>query len=98
MEGALVTISKADGSSAPGNVGEPPASGYCDEAADANVASASTPPATISSETEKEKRRWPSPSGPKTPPGTVAIFAPSRSVRAAWRESVPSQDGTFGKR
>ncbi len=65
---------------------------------DANAASASTPPAIVSSDTENEKRRWPSPSGPKTMPGTVAIFASSSSVRAASRESAPSQDGVFGKR
>ena len=58
---------------------------------------ASAPPAIVSSGTENENRRWPSPSGPNTMPGTVATLAVSSRSRAAARELVRSQDGVFGK-
>src|SRR5713101_5929378 len=64
----------------------------------ARLLSASTPPLTVSSETEKEKRRCPSPSGPKTTPGTVAMRTVLRSCCAAAAELDPSTDETFGKR
>jgi hypothetical protein len=63
-----------------------------------NLRRADAAASSTSIEVENDIRRCPSPSGPNTAPGTLAIRVRSSSISMAFQESLPSRSRTFANR
>ena len=63
-----------------------------------SLCSASAASSIVSIDVENDIRRCPSPSAPKTTPGTEAIDVRSRTASIAFHESLPRRSRTSGKR